>query len=503
MNLGFIILAHNQPDSIRRLTDMLATDDNRVVIHFDSGATAADKQAVQRIAAEHPDRIRVISKVHCVWGEWSLVQAVIFSLREFANMPDPPDYIHLMSGADFPLRPIADLKEFLSRNAGSDFIECCDITQRQWVKGGLSKERLRFYFPFNFRTSRNAFDRMVRWQRKLKIRRRMPLGMIPHMGSQWWTLRWSTCAALLEFIKKHPQVPRFFRSTWIPDESFFQTVIAKIIPRNEIADLQLMLHHLTPTGRPHVFYNDHLPLLRKLPHFFVRKISPGATDLYANLGLPGIRKRPIPKRKHLIHVRDLVRARIDDNHLFNGIVPGFTNPKPELKATLDEPDRMEESNRPMVLFLIHRDEQLPGLEKITRANPNFDWLGRPFAPGSVQMPAVALARIGMTEQSWKLRDSFLPQFIHLLISTPPHPRIPVAALMIHEDHGKLKSVGMLSNLVPLVVSDPPLKPHQVSMLAGMIHAASPMLNARMLHVIPSDIPGILEAISNEMVSSTP
>ena len=50
MNLGFIILAHNHPSAIRRLTDILATEGNRVVVHFDTSASAADKQAVRKLA---------------------------------------------------------------------------------------------------------------------------------------------------------------------------------------------------------------------------------------------------------------------------------------------------------------------------------------------------------------------------------------------------------------------------------------------------------------------
>ncbi|MEX1115796.1 MAG: beta-1,6-N-acetylglucosaminyltransferase [Akkermansiaceae bacterium] len=486
MNLGFIILAHNQPTAIRRLTDILASEGNRVVIHFDTSASAADKQAVRQLAEEHPDRIQVISKVHCVWGEWSLVEAVLLALREFAKMPDPPDYIHLMSGADFPIRPIDDLKEFLRRSPNLDFVECCDITQRPWVKGGLGRERLRFFFPFNFRTSRESFDRLVRWQRKLKIRRRMPLNLAPHMGSQWWTLRWSTCRKVLDLIAKHPKVPRFFRSTWIPDESFFQTVIAKVVPKSEIADLQLMFHHLGPSGRPYVFYNDHLPVIRKLPHFFIRKVSPAAVELFKNpVSRPD---RPIPRQRHLVRARDLVRARIDANHLFEGSVPGRWEPISDPKW---EP-RIATETRPLILYLIADRNHVQLLETIIRANLAFYWLGRPFAPKSIEMPEDPLIRTGHTGQSWKLRDGFIHEFIQLLVSTPPDSRIPAAALVVGEDQAHLPAIGLLPGLLPVFVSDQPLKPHAISQLAGILHAASPALQARALHLTLNEIPALLE-----------
>jgi hypothetical protein len=190
--------------------DILAGAGHAVVVHFDKKAPAVQQQTVRALEQAYPGKVHVVSKVHCVWGEWSLVEAVLVALREFDRMPDKPDYIHLMSGSDFPIRPIADLEEFLRRNPDKDFIECCDITKRRWVKGGLSMERFRFFFPVNFRTSRKTFDRIVRWHRKLHIRRKIPFGMTPHMGSQWWTLRWHTCATILGFLDKNPKVIRYF-----------------------------------------------------------------------------------------------------------------------------------------------------------------------------------------------------------------------------------------------------------------------------------------------------
>jgi hypothetical protein len=489
MKLGFIILAHNLPKAVRRLTELLTGEGDQVVVHFDSSASQADLTEVRAIAAANPDRVRIISKVHCVWGEWSLVEAVIQGLLEFARMPDPPDYIHLMSGADFPLRPVSQLREFLTRNPDLDFIECCDISEREWVKGGLGRERFRFYYPVNFRTSRATFDRLVRWQRKLRIRRRMPRDLQPHMGSQWWTLRWATCARFLEYHQNHPEVSKFFKSTWIPDEAYFQTIIAKLVPKREIADLQLMFHHLTPTGRPYVFYKDHLDELRKLPHFFIRKISPSAMDLVdAQCQAEGDSK-PVPKINELAETRDLVRERIDGNYLATTTVPGnielwYT---PEIRA----------SRRPFVLFVLNGSELLPRLEEIVRASSSFCWEGRPFAATCVDMPAEALERIGMSRESWKLRDFLRQQFIYHLVSSPQGGTIPAAAIVIEEDPADLQALSQLPGLLPLVVRETPLKPHQLSQLIGKLHAGSPGFNARTLYVSPSEVAGILDDLAED------
>jgi hypothetical protein len=289
----------------------------------------------------------------------------------------------------------------------------------------------------------------------------------------------------MDFVDKNRKVTRFFRTTWIPDESFFQTVVAKIIPNHEIASLQLMFHHLGPSGRPYTFYNDHLPVIRKLPHFFIRKVSPDALELY---GDPATGRR-IPKRRHLIRARDLLRAAVDRNHLFEGAVPGFLSPVLEPRTLTEK--------RPLLLFLVASQQKAAGLEAIANASPACLWLGRPFAPGSLEMPREALLRTGLTEQSWKLRDDFIHEFIHHLVASPAAPQIAAAALVIGEDDAHLKALGMLPGLIPIVVGEPPLKPHRMSRLAGMLHAASPALHARLLHSTAAGIPAILEDLAHD------
>jgi GT2 family glycosyltransferase len=444
MKLGFVILAHNQPDAVRRLVDILAGAGHRVVVHFDTSAPADQQAAVRSLEQAHPALVRVVSKVHCVWGEWSLVDAVLVALREFERMPEKPDYIHLMSGADFPIRPITDLQEFLRRNPDKDFIECCDVTQRRWVKGGLSMERFRFFFPVNFRTSRKTFDRLVRWHRKLKIRRRIPLAMTPHMGSQWWTMRWSTCAKVLDFLRANPQVVRYFRSTWIPDESFFQTVVAHLVPRREIVSLQLMFHHLTPTGRPYVFHRDHLPVIRKLPHFFIRKVAPQALVEVEQTALNRASRLPSPR--HLARVRDIVRDAIDRSYTFSSIVPGF--PQGPAAGNLRQQPHF-------LVVLAPEGAALARIAAMVRSHPGAFWFGRPFAPGRLSMPPAVFRATGLAPGLASLRESLPAQFVDTLTAAAPLDRVPVIALVPGRDEIAFEALGRLPNVSAIRTPDAP------------------------------------------------
>jgi hypothetical protein len=57
---------------------------------------------------------------------------------------------------------------------------------------------------FQWRKQRRLFDGYVRLQRRLGFKRRIPAGIVPHLGSQWWCLTRHTLSAILET----PTAPR-------------------------------------------------------------------------------------------------------------------------------------------------------------------------------------------------------------------------------------------------------------------------------------------------------
>lgn len=74
------------------------------------------------------------------------------------------------------------------------------------------------------------------------------------------------------------QYDAYFRKVWIPDESYFQT-LARIYS-TQIESRSLTLSKFDFQGKPHIFYDDHLQLLRRSDCFVARKIWPHASRLY-------------------------------------------------------------------------------------------------------------------------------------------------------------------------------------------------------------------------------
>lgn len=248
-----------------------------VVIHLDSRVPEAERAGLASALGDLPD-VRFSRRFACEWGTFSLVEATIAAttllLQEFPDV----DRVYLTSGSCLPLRPVAELQSHLAAHPDTDFIESVTTADVGWTVGGLNKERFTLRFPFSWRRRRRLFDAYVDLQRRVGFQRRIPSGLVPHLGSQWWCLTRKT----LEAILNHPDRKvhdRYFRRVWIPDESYFQTLVRNV--GSKVESRSLTLSKFDFQGRPHVFYDDHLHLLRRSEAFVARKIWPDAELLYA------------------------------------------------------------------------------------------------------------------------------------------------------------------------------------------------------------------------------
>ena len=116
--------------------------------------------------------------------------------------------------------------QYLQARPRTDFIESVTTRDVGWTVGGLDIERFTLRFPFSWRTHRRLFDAYVKLQRRVGLRRRIPSDIVPHLGSQWWCLTRRTLSAILEDPDRTAH-DAYFRHVWIPDESYFQTLVRR------------------------------------------------------------------------------------------------------------------------------------------------------------------------------------------------------------------------------------------------------------------------------------
>ena len=270
------MMCHTALDRAAQVARHWAANECPVVIHVDKGVK---RRAYDKLVSDLADldNVQFSPRFSCEWGTWGLVAATQGAAEQMLKHFPGVEHVFLVSGSCLPLRPIKELVSYLAARPQTDFIESVTTEDVGWTIGGLDIERFTLRFPFSWRKQRRLFDGYVRLQRRIGLRRRIPLGVVPHLGSQWWCLTRKTLAAILTSPDREAY-DRYFRRVWIPDESYFQTLVRQFSTRIESRSLTLSKFDFQ--GKPHIFYDDHLQLLRRSDCFVARKIWPHADKLY-------------------------------------------------------------------------------------------------------------------------------------------------------------------------------------------------------------------------------
>ncbi len=281
--IAYILLCHKDPDDVIAQAERLTAAGDFMAIHFDARAPAADFARIRAALKDNPRVTFARRRVRCGWGEWSLVQATLnATIAAEAAFPGATHF-YLLSGDCMPIKPAHYVHAWLDEHE-ADFVESFDFFDSGWIKTGLREDRLIYRHPFNERTRKWLFYRWYELQKRMGWKRPIPPELQMMIGSQWWCLRRRTIEAVLAFCAARPDILRWFRTTWIPDETFFQTLVRHLVPAPELQSRTLTFLMFTDYGMPVNFYNDQYDLLVAQDYLFARKISPGARGLKARLG---------------------------------------------------------------------------------------------------------------------------------------------------------------------------------------------------------------------------
>lgn len=276
MTVGIVMLVHTALGRAEQVARHWTAAGCPVVFHVDRKVPQRTFRAFEKTMADDP-LVRFCKRHKCEWGTWGIVAASQSGSELMLETFDQVRHVFLASGSCLPLRPVQELVDYLAARPRTDFIESATTADVPWTVGGLDHERFTLRFPFSWKRRRFLFDKYVEIQRSLGLKRKVPAGLVPHMGSQWWCLTRQTLSAILQDPDR-ARFDRYFKQVWIPDESYYQT-LARLYS-SSIESRSLTLSKFDFQGKPHIFYDDHLQLLRRSDCFVARKIWPHAKRLY-------------------------------------------------------------------------------------------------------------------------------------------------------------------------------------------------------------------------------
>lgn len=273
MRIAYIILAHRLIEQVARLIRVLSAPDDTFFVHIDK---KADHQAGVNLlstlmSSVGPDAdVRPVKRHSCFWGNWSLIGATLEAMQAVIDSEIQYERVVLLSGQDYPIKSRAYIKDFFVHHREAEFVESFSLaTKNRWTEwGGQYSDISRaWHLHLSVRSH---------WLH-IPIRRKIPLGWVPHGGSQWWCLTRPAVEYILQLLSSHPEVSRYFRRSFIPDEMFFQTVLANSPYASRVTgDNLTYVDSSSPTPPwPTVLDTTFYPTLMASPKLFARKFDVG------------------------------------------------------------------------------------------------------------------------------------------------------------------------------------------------------------------------------------
>lgn len=221
MRHAYLIMAHNQPELLKKILSALDHPDNDFFLHIDAKSSMVPEEFRECI---QKGRIYFTERVSVVWAHFSMVEAV-YALIEKAISICEHDYYHMITGQDFPLKSADEINEFFIKNAGKEFIHFCSDDFSKMVYPGrlLTKCPLlkrcgrtrNFWYYINLLLSlaQRGFYKITKpkWSAEKYL-----------AGSMFFSITEDFAKHL---IKCKPEVYKMYKYSLSPDESFVQTVV--------------------------------------------------------------------------------------------------------------------------------------------------------------------------------------------------------------------------------------------------------------------------------------
>ncbi len=273
MRIAVAMLVHSHPTHLERLVRRLRLTVDEVVIHANTVAEDVYQEGRRRLADDR--HVHFIEERYRVrWGQFTIVEASLACLRHLRTLGNF-DRVLLMSGQDYPVRPLHEIRAFFEAHPEQQFMEMFRLDQPNWfaTQDGPydAMRRIRNYHLFI--RSRIHLDFPVPG-------RRLPAGLQPHGGSFWWSLTGDCVNHVLDVFDGNPQIERYFRHTFLADETFYQTIVGSS-PFAETVDQDFRRYvdwtNPNPTP-PRILVMEDFDKMAASTALFARKMDPTRSD---------------------------------------------------------------------------------------------------------------------------------------------------------------------------------------------------------------------------------
>lgn len=254
-SIAYLILAHKAPTQLMKLVKSLFSKDDYFIIHLDLRCDICEFQKPLR---DYSNVIFINQRYEANWGSYGLIEATLTGFRFIMGIHSVKRVV-LLSGQDYPIKNLIQIKSYLTRNPSCIFMECFQIPADKWYCGGTKR------FP--------CYD---------EIKEMMDL----YGGSQWMSFPVSILTVIFDFLKLNPLYISYFKLVHIPDECFFQTLLMncgldEVTKEIVGTNLHLEIWEINQS-HPNILTKKDLPAIIRSDMLFARKFELEASSQLLN-----------------------------------------------------------------------------------------------------------------------------------------------------------------------------------------------------------------------------
>lgn len=307
MRIQFLVAAHKEPALLRRLCERLSeTPDAAITVQWDCATPSPSMPSGLEVDLRP-------TRAPCEWGSAAQLDAMLDSLRSLAA--DPFDWLVLLSGQDYPIRPLSELADFLAATPHQLFLRPEEMPVHEVAGSEPASSYLydRYFYRYRWLPQRwwamltphgrrvvgASLQRgvgLLSPRRALRVQRRPENEFSPGIGhrvrahpftadrpcrkgSDWFVISRAVFDDLLGAMESAPELVEYYRHCYCPNESFFHTVLLSEWEQQNAGD---NLHYFKFVGsgaHPDTLRDGDWEILRRSGAFFARKFDASSTSL--------------------------------------------------------------------------------------------------------------------------------------------------------------------------------------------------------------------------------
>jgi hypothetical protein len=237
VSVAYVVISHRRPDQVLRLARALraGSPDAPLLIHHDDRQSQLDVVALAGLGG-----VQLVRPPTAVaWG-WASHLDMLLRCFAWALERIPFDWLTVLSGQDYPIRPLAEIERDLLDSPYDGYVEGIYVDPPRRTRGELDEFSRRYFYRYlSIRDPGAVLRRAIAAARPALLVRDMPWGVVlgrrcaapfsPALpcrrGADWLSLSRRSVEVVVSAAETRLELMRHYRRTVLPTESFPHTVL--------------------------------------------------------------------------------------------------------------------------------------------------------------------------------------------------------------------------------------------------------------------------------------